>query len=76
MLYTIPEFVSLNARFMDAVMRRWEMLLEHAIHLRNGGLSPEEADQAFDSVRASTVESDMESVASGTRLSDMAGRSR
>jgi len=59
-LYTIPDFVSLNARFMDAVMRRWEMLLEHAIHLRNGGLSPEEADQAFAAVRASTVESEME----------------
>ena len=60
MLYSIPDFVSLNARFMDAVIRRWEMLLEHAIHLRNGQLSPEEAEQAFDSIRASTVESDME----------------
>lgn len=60
MLYSIPEFVALNARFMDGVMRRWEMLLEHAIHLRNGGLSPEEAEQAFDAVRATTIESDME----------------
>ncbi len=60
MLYTVPEFVSLNARFMDAVMRRWEMLLEHAIHLRNGGLAPEEVEQAFESVRGATIESDVE----------------
>jgi len=59
-LYSIPDFVALNARFIDAVIRRWEMLLEHAIHLRNGQLSPEEAEQAFDSIRASTIESDME----------------
>lgn len=60
MLYSIPDFVALNARFIDAVIRRWEMLLEHAIHLRNGQLSPEEAEQAFDSIRESTIESDME----------------
>lgn len=60
MLYSDPEFVALNARFMDAVLRRWEMLLEHAIHLRNGGLTPEEAEQAYESIRVSSFESDEE----------------
>ncbi len=60
MFYSDPEFVALNARFVDAILRRWEMLLEHAIHLRNGGLGPEDVEQAFDEVRASTIESDTE----------------
>ncbi len=60
MLYTDPDFIQLNARFMDSILRRWEMLLEHAIHLRHGGLSPEDADQAVDNIRQGALESDME----------------
>jgi SpoVK/Ycf46/Vps4 family AAA+-type ATPase len=59
-IYSDPDFVALNARFIDAVLRRWETLLEHAIHLRNGGLGPEEVEQAFEEVRASTLDSDSE----------------
>ncbi|MBL8783824.1 MAG: AAA family ATPase [Deltaproteobacteria bacterium] len=59
-LYSDPDFIALNARFVDAILRRWETLLEHAIHLRNGGLSPEETEEAIASIRISTMESDEE----------------
>jgi SpoVK/Ycf46/Vps4 family AAA+-type ATPase len=55
-----PEFVALNARFIDAVLTRWESLLEHVIHLKLNDLSEEETEEARENIRATTIESDLE----------------
>jgi len=59
-VHTDPEFVQLNARFIDAVISRWERLMEHATHLRHGNLQPDERDEALETIRDSTLESDLE----------------
>jgi len=58
--YSDPDFIALNSRFIDAVLRRWEMFLEHAIHIRNGQLTDDEVPTALDAIRGATIESDME----------------
>jgi len=60
MSYSDPDFVALNARFIDAILRRWEFILEHAIHLRNGQIGEDELPQALENLRSATFESDME----------------
>lgn len=60
MIHNDPEFVQLNARFVDAVIRRWESLMEHITHIRVGDLSPEEEEEARDAIRSTTIESDLE----------------
>lgn len=60
MSYNDPEFVQLNARFMDAVIRRWESLMEHMTHIRIGELTDDEEEEAMEAIRSTTIESDLE----------------
>jgi SpoVK/Ycf46/Vps4 family AAA+-type ATPase len=60
MVHNDPEFVQLNVRFIDAIIRRWESLMEHITHIRVGELSPEEEEEARDAIRSTTIESDLE----------------
>lgn len=47
LLLSDPRFVELNARFVDALIWRWEFILEHHIHLRHGNVAPEELETAL-----------------------------
>lgn len=60
MVYNDSEFVHLNARFIDAVIRCWEQLMEHITHIRIGELTPEEEEEAREAIRSTTIESDLE----------------
>jgi len=42
-------FVELNARFVDALIQKWEFVIEHHIHLRHGSLAPEDVQTAIES---------------------------
>ena len=59
-MYTDSEFVQLNARFIDALIRRWEFILEHQIHLRHGNLGPDDMQVALESFRAGLSQGDGE----------------
>jgi len=59
-LYSDPEFIQLNARFIDALIRRWEFIIEHQIHLRHGNLGPDDMQVALESFRAGLSQGDSE----------------
>ncbi|PKN56994.1 MAG: hypothetical protein CVU56_13220 [Deltaproteobacteria bacterium HGW-Deltaproteobacteria-14] len=59
-MYSDPEFIQLNARFIDALIRRWEFILEHQIHLRHGNLGPDDMQVALESFRAGLSQGDGE----------------
>ena len=59
-MYTDPDFVQLNSRFVDALIRRWEFILEHQIHLRHGNLGSDDMQVALESFRAGLYQGDGE----------------
>ncbi|MFT7579124.1 MAG: ATP-dependent 26S proteasome regulatory subunit, partial [Myxococcota bacterium] len=59
-MQTNPDLVALNARFIDAMIRRWEFILEHQIHLRGGNLGPDDVDVALEAFRAGLEQGDSE----------------
>ncbi|PIE20829.1 MAG: hypothetical protein CSA66_00405 [Proteobacteria bacterium] len=59
-MQTDPEYVQLNARFIDALIRRWELIVEHHIHMRHGDLSDDDMQVAFETFSAGLGQGDDE----------------
>lgn len=55
-----PAFIQLNASFVDALVRRWEFILEHQIHLRHGNLAPDDVEVALESFQQGLGHGDKE----------------